>query len=84
MRLTDLLAAAAVATMIAAPAMAQPANPAAKLSLAPTPAGAAPAMPRANKRHGGSSTLIIVGVAAAAVIGIALAAGHSDSKPASS
>ena len=97
MRSTGLLfAAAAVLSMIAAPAFADPANPAAKLSLtnAGSNAGsdattAAPGDVRAGSKSKRSSKfiaapLIILGVVVAggAVAG-AVVASNSDSKPAS-
>ncbi len=97
MRLTGLLfATAAVLSMIAAPALADPANPAAKLSLTNAKSGvAASAGPSSDVRAGARTrrsskfamTLPLLLLAAAATTGIvagAVASSHSDSKPASS
>lgn len=76
MRLTHLLAAAAVLSMAALPALAEPAkNPASKLSLA----GDAPS--KGGKAR--ANTPIIAGVAVAAVVVGALALSKHDSKAAS-
>jgi len=78
MRLTHLLAAAAVLSMAALPALADPAkNPASKLSLA----GDAPSK---GAKAGRANTPIIAGVAVAAVVVGALALSKHDSKAASS
>lgn len=94
MRLTHLLAAAAIASFIAAPALAATSNPAANLSLAR--ARAAPAQQdtgygdqtddtatESGKGHAG--TLVIAGLAAAAVIAgaVALGSGKHHGMPAS-
>ena len=89
MRSTGLLfALAAVASMIAAPAFAGPANPAAKLSLAG--GGSSNTDVRAGARTKRSSKfiqgapLILLGIAVTgAAVGIAVGTSHSDNKPAS-
>lgn len=89
MRLTGLMfALAAAASMVAAPALAAPANPAAKLSL--TGAGASNTDVRAGAHTKRSSKflagapLIFLGLAVTgAVVGVAVATSHSDNKPAS-
>lgn len=97
MRLTGLLfAAAAALSMIAAPAFADPANPAAKLSLTNTGPStgsdattAGPSDVRAGSKSKRSSQfiaapLVILGVVVAGgAIAGAVVASHSDSKPAS-
>jgi hypothetical protein len=83
MRFTSLVATAAVLSMVAAPAFAaSSANPAAKLSLTDKNIRAGAPMKRTNKARG--STLVIAGVAVAAIVVGAVALGHNDSKPASS
>ncbi len=78
MRLTHLLAAAAVLSMAALPALADPAkSPASKLSLA----GDAPS---AGAKSGLKRTSVVAGVAVAAVVVGALALSKHDSKAASS
>lgn len=97
MRLTGLLfATAAVLSMIAAPALADSANPAAKLSLTNANSGAvATAGPSTDVRAGARTkrsskfvfSLPMILLAAAATTGIvagAVASSHSDSTPASS
>lgn len=86
MRLTHLIAAAAGLSMIAAPAFsasnAPKPNPAAKLSLTngeDVRAGAP--MKRSSKAR--ASTLLLVGLGAAAVVTAAIALGNNDSQPAS-
>ena len=88
MRLSSLLATAATLSLVALPALAAPVapvNPAAGLSL--TGGGdvrAGAPMKRSNKAAQ-TSTLIIAGVAVAAVVGVAVAlSSHHDSKAASS
>ena len=86
MRLTHLLAATAAASLIAVPVLAAPpapvANPAAKLSLtAGKDVRAGAPMKRSNKAQG--STLLLVGLGAAAVVTAALLLGKNDSQPAS-
>ena len=89
MRLTGLMfALAAAASMIAAPALAAPANPAAKLSL--TNGGSSNTDVRAGARTKRSSKfltgapLVFFGLAVTgAVVGVAFATSHSDNKPAS-
>jgi hypothetical protein len=81
MSVTRLLAAAAALSLVAAPAFAAPANPAAKLSLtsADTPGGA----PMRRTAKPKASTALIAGVAVAAVVIGAVALSHHDSKAAS-
>lgn len=88
MRLTGLLfATAAVLSMISAPAMAGPANPAAKLSLANGVGSSADVragahMKKSSKFSG--APLLLLGLAVAGgVIGVAVSTSHSDSRPAS-
>lgn len=81
MRLTGLLAATAIVSMIAAPAFAASANPAAKLSLTNGAGNAAAAARLAGKPK---SSMLLPGLAVAAVIVAAVAASHPDSKAASS
>jgi hypothetical protein len=87
MRLTGLLfATAAALSMIAAPALAQPANPAAKLSLA-NGAGSnvrAGAPTKRSSKFLSGTPLILLGIAVTAtVVGVAVSTSHSDNKPAS-
>jgi hypothetical protein len=83
-----MFALAAAASMIAAPALAQPANPAAKLSLiggssSNTDVRAGAHTKRSSKFLTGAP-LILLGIAVTgAVIGVAVATNHSDNKPAS-
>lgn len=77
MRLSGLLVATAIVSLAAAPAFAASANPAAKLSLNTPSSGSA-------KLAGKPQTLMVSGLAVAAIILAAVAANHSDSKPASS
>jgi hypothetical protein len=78
MRLTHLLAATAVLSMAALPALADPAkNPASKLSLAD---GAPPK----DAKSGLKNTSVVAGVAVAAIVVGALALSKHDSKAASS
>jgi hypothetical protein len=79
MRLGFLLAATAMVTMVSAPALAAGRSPAAKLAVTGEQQGAAPA-----KGKHGTSTALLIGLGAVAVIGVAVAAGSSDSKRASS
>jgi hypothetical protein len=81
MRLTHLLAASAVLSMVALPAFAagKSANPASKLSLAAA-SGIAPQAAGAAA----TSTTVVVGAAVAAVVAGALALSKHDSKAASS
>ena len=88
MRLTGLMfALAAAASMIAAPALAAPANPAAKLSLANGVGSSADVragahMKKSSKFSG--APLLLLGLAVAGgVIGVAVSTSHSDSRPAS-
>ncbi len=97
MRLTGLLfATAAALTMIAAPALADPANPAAKLSLtnanpgagagaslAPTPDVRAGARTKRSSKFLGAPLLLLGVVVTAGVVAGAVASSHSDSTPAS-
>ncbi len=82
MRLTNLLAAAAALSVVATPAVAAPANPAAKLSLTDKNVRAGAPMKRANKAA--SNSLLLGGAAAVIVVIVAVALGKNDSKPASS
>lgn len=79
MRSISLLAAAAALSMAAAPAISAPANPAAQLSLMSTSdqGGGAPA------KHVKAKTLLVAGVAVAAVVATAVALSQHDSKAAS-
>jgi hypothetical protein len=79
MRLTMLIAAAAVLSVAATPTLAARVNPAAKLSPS-EPAGEGTAK---KARHGNGSTILLIGVGVAGVVGAAVALGHSGSKPAS-
>jgi hypothetical protein len=95
MRLTGLLfAAAAALSMIAAPALADPANPAAKLSLTNSNVDNGAAGSSNNVRAGAklkrsskfafTAPVIILGVAAAGgIIAGAVISSQSDNKPAS-
>ena len=82
MRLIRSVAAFAAVSMVAVPALAAAANPAAGLSLS------SGAQTTGSTKHSGKvagSTLVLIGVAAAAVVGGAVALGtHHDSMPASS
>ncbi len=82
MRLTGFMAAAAVLSMVAAPTLAAPANPAAALSLTAGAVRAGAPMKRSGKAS--QTTYIIAGVAVAAVIGGAIALSHHDNHSASS
>ena len=83
MRLSNFVAATAALSMIAIPAFAAPANPAAKLSLnKDTRAGA---NVKNGSRAKGGSPLIYAALGVAVVVVAAVALGSkSDSKPASS
>lgn len=81
MRLTGLMAAAAVLSMVAAPAFAQPRNPAAKLSLNDRSMRAGAPMKRSSKAV--APLVIIVGLTMTAAVAGAVAASQSDSRPAS-
>ena len=95
MRLTGLLfATAAALTMIAAPAFADPANPAAKLSLTnanpgastnvtPSPDVRAGARTKRSSKFLGAPLLLLGVVVTAGVVAGAVASSHSDSTPAS-
>ena len=86
MRLIRSVAVFAAASMVAVPALAASANQAAGLSLSSD----APATGSTATKHSGKlagSTVVLIGVAAAAVVGGAVALGtrhHHDSMPASS
>ncbi len=83
MRLSNFVAATAALSMIAIPAFAAPANPAAKLSLnKDTRAGAK--VKDGNRAKGGGATYLYVAAGLALVVIGAVALGHNDSKPASS
>lgn len=84
MNLLKVVATAAVASLLATPGYAEPANPAGKLSLASKaqPAGT-PANARSNVKSPKSSTLPLIAIGTALVVGAALLLGNSDSKPAS-
>jgi hypothetical protein len=84
MRLSSLAAVAAVFTMVAVPAFARPANPAAGLTLAPNDGQSGGGSASGAGHH---TALIVIGglVAVGAVAGAAVALGnHHDNKPASS
>ncbi len=89
MRLTGLMfALAAAASMVAAPAFAASANPAAKLSLigggSSTPDVRAGAHTKRSSKFLAGAPLIFLGLAVTgAVVGVAVATSHSDNKPAS-
>ena len=86
MRLTGLLfATAAALSMIAAPALAQPANPAAKLSLANGGSNVRAGAPtkRSSKIIAGAPLLLLGLAVTATVVGVAVGTSHSDNKPAS-
>ena len=87
MRLTGLLfATAAALSMIAAPAFAQPANPAAKLSLANgvTSNVRAGAPTKKSSKLVAGVPLLLLGLAVTgAVVGVAVSTSHSDNTPAS-
>ena len=80
MRTASLLAVAAALSMAAGPAFAR-GNPAAKLSL--TDGGGQGDAPTHHGGHAPSSTMLIAGVAVAAVVIGAVAMSHHDSKRAS-
>ena len=84
MNLLKLLAAAIVASLLATPGYAEPANAAGKLSLASKaqPAGT-PADERSEARAPKSTTLPLIALGTAAIVGLAVLLGNSDSKPAS-
>jgi len=79
MSLLKPVAIAVIASLLAAPAFAEPPNPAAKLSL--TPARESTKVRRIQKLEGSSIPLIAIG--AVAVVGAAILLGNNDSKPAS-
>ena len=82
MRLTQFLAAAAAFSLAAAPAVAAPENPAAKLSLASQDTAADPAAD--DPKSVPNSTYVLAGLGVIAVIIAALAmGGNGDSTPAS-
>ncbi len=87
MRLTGLLfATAAALSMIAAPAFADSANPAAKLSLANgsgSDVRASAPTKRSNKFISGTPLLLLGLAVTATVVGVAVSTSHSDNKPAS-
>jgi hypothetical protein len=85
MRLTGLLfAAAAALSMIASPALAQPANPAAKLSLNSGDSVRAGAPTKKSSKAISGAPLLFLGLAVTAtVVGIAVGTSHSGSKAAS-
>ena len=89
MRLSGVLfAAAAIASMIAAPAFAAPpANPAARLSLANAAGSNADVRAGAPMKKSSkflAAPMLLLGLAVAGgVVGVAVATSHSDSKPAS-
>jgi hypothetical protein len=87
MRLTGLLfATAAALSMIAAPALAQPVNPAAKLSLASgsgSDVRAGAKTKRGSKFISGTPLLLLGLAVTATVVGVAVSTSHSDNKPAS-
>ena len=86
MRLTSLLlATAALMSMIAAPAVAQPVNAAAKLSLANganTVRAGAPTK-KSSKALAGAFLLLLGLAVTATVVGVAVGTSHSDHKAAS-
>jgi len=85
MRLIRAVAALAAASMMVGPALAASANPAASLSLSSN-ARATGTSKHSSKAVGGT-TILLIGLAGAAVIGGAVALGtghHHDSMPASS
>jgi hypothetical protein len=83
MSLLKPIAVAVIASLLAAPAYAEPANPAAKLSLAPgnEPIRAPSPTRKSERLTGAALPLILLGTAA--VVGAALLLGNSDSTPAS-
>jgi len=84
MKMTKMIAACAMLAMVSSPALAAPANPAAKLSLSPqVRAGAS--VKGASKLADGPTTitaLFLGGLAIAAVV-LAITSGGNDDKPAS-
>jgi hypothetical protein len=82
MKLIRPVAAAAVIALLAAPSVASTSNPAARLSLALDSADSGDAS--SAESDGGSNLPVILGIGGAAVIGLAVALGDNDNKPASS
>lgn len=94
MNLLKPLATAAIVMLAAAPVIANPGNPAAKLSLNTVPLDDSGGSDRSNSRSrsgetehafmgAGGGTLVLLGIGVAAAIGAAVALGDSDSTPAS-
>ena len=90
MRLTGLMfALAAAASMVAAPALAQQANPAARLSLLNSGGSTntdvrAGAHTKRSSKFLGTVPLIFIGLAVTGtIVGVAVSTSHSDNKPAS-
>lgn len=83
MSLLKPVAIAVIASLLAAPAYAEPSNPAAKLSLTPKaqPTRKSSKVRESENLKGGTIPLIAIG--AAAVVGAAFLLGNNDSKPAS-
>ena len=82
MRLSGLMALAALASMVAGPALAQPRNAAAKLSLNDSGVRAGAHAKKSNKLVG-SAAILIGAVAVGGVVAAAVSMSHSDSHPAS-
>lgn len=84
MRLSNVVAVTAALSLIAVPAFASPANPAAKLSLANKDVRAGAKVKDGSKARGGGGAFLYAAGAIALVVVAAVALGHNDSKPASS
>jgi hypothetical protein len=86
MRLSNAAAAAAALSMIAVPASAAPANPAAKLSLANQDVRAGTQVKNGSRAKGSGMTvaLAVGGLALVVIAAVALGHNNKDSKPASS
>lgn len=85
MRLSNVAAVTAALSLIAVPAFAAPANPAAKLSLADQGARAGAQVKNGSKAKGSGTTIALAVGGLALVVIAAVALGHNkDMKPASS
>lgn len=85
MRLTGLLPAVALLSMLVAPVTASPVNPASNLSLASdtTDSGGPDTTAPAKSHSGVSTTALLIGLGIVGVVAGAVALSHHDSKAAS-
>lgn len=83
MRLSNVVAATAALSLIAVPAFAAPANPAAKLSLVDKDARAGAKVRNGNKAKG-TTWALALGVVAVVVVAAVALGNNKDSMPASS